>query len=208
MIKAKLGHQLDAWLLKLFPFVVRLPLHPNLFTVIGTVVSLGAALAFALGHFPAGALLLLGGGFFDLVDGVVARQRGTASAFGAFLDSTLDRLVDMAVLVGLMMFYSGRGEASSVLLAGVALMASVMTSYAKARVEEFVPSMSGGLLERGERIALLALGGLTGWMVPVLWILAVFGSFTVVQRFSIAHRTLAETDRAASAATRSAGESS
>jgi CDP-diacylglycerol---glycerol-3-phosphate 3-phosphatidyltransferase len=205
VIKAKLGHRLDAWLLKLFPFVVRWPLHPNLFTVIGTAVSLGAAVGFSLGHFRAGAVLLLAGGFFDLVDGVVARQRGSTSAFGAFLDSTLDRLVDMAVLLGLMMFYSGLGQAETVLLAGVALIASVMTSYAKARVEEFVPSMSGGLLERGERIVLLALGGLTGWMVPVLWILAVFGSFTVAQRFWIAHRTLAATDRAAA---RSAGEPS
>lgn len=198
MIKAKFGDQLDAWLLRVLPFLKHWPLPANLCTVIGTAISVGGAVAFAFGAFVTGAILLLAGGFFDLTDGVIARQRGTASDFGAFLDSTLDRLVDMTLLVGLMIFYARGYEPGLVLLAGSALIVSVMTSYAKARVEEFVPVPSGGLIERGERIGLIALGAVTGWMVVALWVIVIFGSYTVGQRFLIAYRALSHQNPAAS----------
>jgi phosphatidylglycerophosphate synthase len=191
VIKSKLGDRLESLLPVVFPFLFWRRLPPNALTVIGTLVSVGAALAFARGALLAGALLLLGGGFFDLVDGVVARRQGTTTRFGAFLDSTLDRLVDMAVFVGLMVHYADIGRPALVTLSGVGLIAGVMTSYAKARAEQLGPPIHVGVLERGERVVLLALGGLTGWMVPVLWLLAIGGGITVVQRFARAHRELA-----------------
>jgi CDP-diacylglycerol--glycerol-3-phosphate 3-phosphatidyltransferase len=194
MIKAKLGDRLDAWLQALLPFLFRHPLSPNLLTVLGTLVSLGAAAGFAFGQFRWAGVLILAGGFFDLVDGVIARHQGTASTFGAFLDSTLDRLVDMGILLGIVMHYAGRGEPGLVLLAGYALVATVLVSYTKARAELFVPVLEGGLLERGERIGLLAAGAILGFMVPALWIVAVGATITVVQRFALAYREMAELD--------------
>jgi CDP-diacylglycerol---glycerol-3-phosphate 3-phosphatidyltransferase len=194
MIKAKLGDRLDAWLQALLPFLFRLRLNPNLLTVLGTLVSLGAAVGFAFGRFRWAGVLILAGGFFDLVDGVIARHHGTASTFGAFLDSTLDRLVDMGILLGIVMHYAGKGEPGLVLLAGYALVATVLVSYAKARAELFVPVLEGGLFERGERIGLLAAGAILGFMVPALWIVAVGATITVVQRFSLAYREMAELD--------------
>ena len=190
MIKARFGDRLDGWLEVALPFLFRRPVNPNVLTVIGTLVSVGSGAAFALGYFGWGAVLILVGGAFDLVDGVIARHHKIATAFGAFLDSTLDRLADMAILLGVMLHYAARGDAGTVLLGGVALMASVMTSYAKARAEQFLPSFGGGLLERGERLTILGLGAVSGYMLPALWILAVAGSATVAYRFAVAHREM------------------
>jgi len=190
VIKQRLGARLDAWLKAAFPFLFQRPVDPNVLTVCGTLVSLGAGVAFGLGEFVWGGGLVLVGGAFDLVDGVIARHHGSSSAFGAFLDSTLDRLVDMAILVGLMVHYASLGEPRSVLLAGWCLAASIIVSYAKARAEHWVPGLEGGVLERGERIGLLAAGGILGWMVPVLWVIGVLGTFTAVQRVMGAWRLM------------------
>lgn len=204
MLKDRLGDRLETWALRLFPFLFWGKLPPTALTVTGTTICLGAAVAFARGAFGWGGFLLLLGGFFDLVDGIVARRLGLTTRLGAFLDSTLDRLVDMAVLVGLMVHYAAAGDPSSVLLAGIALITSVMTSYARARAESLGPAVQVGVLERGERTLLVALGGLTGWMVIMLWVLAVGGLITVAQRFERACRELARRD--AAEANGSAGE--
>lgn len=198
MIKAKFGDRLDGWITAAFPFLLRHPVNPNALTVIGTLISLGSATAFAFGRFGLGAWLILAGGIFDLVDGVVARRHGTATPFGAFLDSTMDRLADMAILLGVMLHFAGRGDAGTVLLAGIALIAAVLTSYAKARAEQWVRSFEGGLLERGERLFVLGVGAVSGYLVAALWILAVLGTATVVYRFSLAYRELARLEAASS----------
>jgi phosphatidylglycerophosphate synthase len=190
VIKEKLGQHLDGWIHSAFPFLFRRPIDPNLLTLVGTVVSLAAACAFATGHLRAGALLMLAGGFFDLVDGVVARHFGTSSRFGAFLDSTLDRFADMVLAVGLVVHYGLQSQPVPQALAAVVLVASVLTSYAKARAELMIPHLDGGLLERGERVGLLAVGGLFGVMVPVLWILAIGTTVTAGQRIAATYRAL------------------
>lgn len=198
MIKAKFGDRLDGWIVAAFPFLLRHSISPNLLTVIGTLISLGSATAFAFGRFALGGWLIAAGGLFDLVDGVVARRHGTATAFGAFLDSTMDRLADMAILLGVMIHFAARGDEGTVLLAGVALIAAVLTSYAKARAEQWVSSFEGGLLERGERLFVLAAGAVSGYLVAALWILAVLGTGTVVYRFALAYRELARLETASS----------
>lgn len=190
MIKARLGGRLDAWLKAALPFLFRRPLDPNVLTVCGTLVSLGAAVAFGLGELVWGGVLVLAGGAFDLVDGVIARHNGSSSAFGAFLDSTLDRLVDLAIVIGLMVHYASRGEPEVVLLAGWGLAASIVVSYAKARAEHWLAHFEGGLLERGERIGLLAAGGILDLMVPVLWIIGAAGTYTAIQRVLLAWRLM------------------
>jgi CDP-diacylglycerol--glycerol-3-phosphate 3-phosphatidyltransferase len=194
VLKARLGRQLDVWIPRLLPFLFNRRLSPSVMTVTGALICLGAAAAFALGEFLVAGLLLWLGGAFDLLDGIVARLNGCESKVGAFLDSTLDRLVDMAVLVGLMIHYAVAGEPIWVALAGFVLITSVMTSYAKARAETLGPSIGKGIFERGERIVLLIVGGLSGWMVPILGVLAVGGLITAAQRFVQACRELARTD--------------
>lgn len=200
MIKEKLGSYLDDWIHATFPFLFRRAIDPNALTVLGTVVSLAAAWAFAEGQLRAGALVMLAGGFFDLVDGVVARHFGRSTSFGAFLDSTLDRVADVALPIGLLVHYGREGEPLPQLLAAVTLVSSVVTSYAKARAELMIPHLEGGILERGERVGILAAGGLFGWMVPALWVLAVGTTVTAGQRIVAAHRALGDLDTAAAAA--------
>jgi len=202
VIKAKLGTRLDAIVKAALPFLFRRPVNPNLLTVTGCLVSLVAAGAFARGWFATGGLLILAGGLFDLVDGVVAREHRISTRFGAFLDSTLDRLVDMALLIGVAMYYALRGEPGHVLLAGSALASSVLVSYAQARAELVVAEFRVGILERAERVLILAAGALSGFMVPALWIVAVGSTITVGQRFARAYQEMERIDQIERAALR------
>jgi len=202
VIKEKLGARLDGWIHAAFPFLFARAVDPNLLTVVGTLVSIGAAYAFASGQLVVGGVVMLLGGFFDLVDGVVARHWGTSTSFGAFLDSTLDRLVDMALMLGLVMYYASQGDRVAEVLAAIVLVASILTSYAKARAELSIAHLPGGLLERGERFGILAAGALFGVMVPALWVLAIGTTLTAGQRMLAAHREMQLVDSLA----RDAGE--
>lgn len=195
MIKEKLGHRIDGVIHTLFPFLFLRPINPDLLTVVGMLVAGAAGLAFAEGAFPLAGCLLLAGGFFDLVDGVVARHFGIATRFGAFLDSSLDRVVDILVMLGLVVFYVRADSVLGVGLCGIVLVASVLTSYAKARAELVLDRMPGGLLERGERIGLLAIAALFDLVDPILWVLAVGTVVTVGQRFLYAYQEMARLDR-------------
>jgi phosphatidylglycerophosphate synthase len=194
LIKAKFGDRLDGWIKTALPFLFRRPVNPDLLTVTGTLVSLVAAAMFPFGWFLAGGILILAGGFFDLVDGVVARHHGISTRFGAFLDSTLDRVVDMGLFVGLAMWFAVEGEPGGVLLAGWALMATVMVSYAQAKAEQTLSDFKVGFFERGERIGVLALGALTGFVVPALWVVALGSTVTVAQRFARAYQEMGRLD--------------
>jgi len=195
VIKSLAGDRIDGWVRAALPFLFWRPLNPNALTVLGTVVSLGAAVTFASGHFVAGGVLILLGGVFDLVDGVVARYHGISTRFGAFLDSTLDRLVDMGILLGIAMYFAIADDPARVLLAGYAMVATVLVSYSKARAELVVASFRVGILERGERVGILAAGAIFGFLVPALWIIAVGSTITVIQRFARAHREMEALDR-------------
>ena len=143
MIKSKFGDRLDGWLRRLLPCLVRRRLNPNVLTVIGALICLVAAVAFSAGWIVTGGFLMLAGGAFDLLDGLVARSHGITTRFGAFLDSTLDRVVDMALLLGIAMHYVFEGEPGLVLLAGYVLATSVLVSYTQARAELVLPSFRG-----------------------------------------------------------------
>jgi phosphatidylglycerophosphate synthase len=194
VIKEKLGHRIDDWIHTLFPFLFWRPINPDVLTLVGTLVAGAAGMAFAGGEFPLAGWLLVAGGFFDLVDGVVARHFEIATRFGAFLDSSLDRVVDILVMLGLLVFYVREPSGVGVGLCAVTLVATVLTSYAKARAELVLDRMPGGLLERGERVGLLAAGAILGLIWPVLWVLAIGTVVTVGQRFLYAHREMARLD--------------
>jgi CDP-diacylglycerol--glycerol-3-phosphate 3-phosphatidyltransferase len=192
VIKARFGADLDGRIQRLFPFLFRYPIHPNWLSLVGLLISLAAGLAFAEGALRGGALLVLLGGFFDLVDGVVARHQGTSSAFGAFLDSSLDRVADMAILIGMLMHYAGTGQPALAWLAAFALLATVMVSYTKARAESVVPDFKGGLLERAERLLILVAGALLGVLPVALAAVALGSAITAGQRIALAHRRMSE----------------
>jgi len=195
VIKEKLGHRIDGWIHKLFPFLFWRPISPDVLTLLGTLIASASGLAFAQGDFVLAGLCLLGGGFFDLVDGVVARHFGISTRFGAFLDSSLDRVVDILAMVGLIVYCARADDVAGMSLCSVILVATVLTSYAKARAELIIERMPGGLLERGERVGLLAVGSIIGILWPILWILAIGTVVTAGQRFLYAHREMGRLDR-------------
>ncbi|HEX8853444.1 MAG TPA: CDP-alcohol phosphatidyltransferase family protein [Pyrinomonadaceae bacterium] len=181
-------------------------ISPNLLTVIGVAINVGAGLLFGLGQFFWAGLVLVVANLFDMLDGQVARLSGRVTRFGGFLDSSLDRLSDMVVFVGLMVFYARDTEFHSTLnvfLAGAAMMGSVMVSYASARAESLIPKCDVGFLRRPERVVLLIIGGLSthpgsaspfaNRMPAVLWILAVGSYWTFAYRM---YHTWREVNRA------------
>lgn len=190
MLKSRFGFDFDATIRRALPFLFHPRIHPNVLTLLGTAISLAAAADFAGGELRRGAVLAAAGGILDLADGVVARAQGRASRFGAFLDSSLDRLADMALLLGLAFHYT-RGERPLVAgLAAAALVGSVMTSYTKARAEFWLHDFKGGLLERAERVVILIAGGVLGWMPAALALVAAGSVVTAIQRIWLAYRRL------------------
>src|SRR5256885_10465854 len=171
------------WLLdRIVGVIAATGINPNVLTFLGLVVNFGAAVMFAVGRFRTGALIIFFAGFLDMLDGQVARRQNRVTAFGAFYDSTLDRYADMALYMGMLVYYSVSGQIPYVVLAAVATAGSVMVSYARARAESLIPQCKVGFMERPERLVLLIIGGVFNRMGPVLWVIAVVSTITVIHR--------------------------
>lgn len=170
--------------------LARTPITPNAITVIGTLgVSAGALALFPVGELFAGTMVCTFFVLADMLDGALARVKGTSGPWGAFLDSTLDRVADASVFGGLMLWFMLGGH--SRLLAGVALfclVSGMLVSYAKARAEGLGYRCDVGIAERSERLLIgLVAAGLSGLGVPYvlaigLWSLAVLSAVTFGQR--------------------------
>ena len=129
------------WLLvRIVDLVAATGINPNTLTLLGLIVNFAAAVFFARGEFRVGALIIFFAAFLDMLDGQVARREQRVTAFGAFFDSTLDRYADMALYMGLLVFYAVNARSSYVVLAAVATAGSVMVSYSRARAESLIPS--------------------------------------------------------------------
>ena len=157
-------------------------IHPNVLTFIGLVINVYAAVLLASGRFLAAALVIIGAGIFDMVDGRVARATNQVTRFGAFFDSVLDRYSDLALLMGLLVYYGNINRPFYVVMTAVVMTTSVMISYTRSRAENVIPLCKVGFLERPERVVLLIIGGLFDHMAPVLWVIACIGTITVVHR--------------------------
>src|SRR5260370_2120557 len=131
----------------------------NFLTFLGLVVNFAAAAAFAVGHFRAGALIIFFAGFLDMLDGQVARRQNRVTAFGAFYDSTLDRYADIALYMGLLVYYSVSGRTPYVVVAAVATAGSVMVSYARARAGSLISLCKVWFMEPPETLVLLGFCG-------------------------------------------------
>ncbi|MBL8226825.1 MAG: CDP-alcohol phosphatidyltransferase family protein [Bryobacterales bacterium] len=157
-------------------------ISPNALTFIGLLINIGAAVLLAFGQFRWAGAVIIGAGIFDMVDGRVARETNQVTRFGGFFDSVLDRYSDLALLMGLLVYYASIGRNFYVVLTAVVMTASVMISYTRARAENTIPQCKVGFMERPERIVLVILGCLFERMAPVLWIIAVLGNLTVIHR--------------------------
>src|SRR6185503_10088853 len=127
---------------------VALRIHPNTLTLIGVIINVGAAWALGYGRFILAGVIMIIANIFDFIDGKVAHILHLQSPFGAFWDSTLDRFSDLALLTGLIFLYSRLGRSDYVLVASLALIFSIMTSYARARAESLVERCKVGFMER------------------------------------------------------------
>ena len=178
-------------------------ISPNVLTFMGLVINVIAAVLFGYANpdnqrrlFLYAGLVIIGAGIFDMVDGRVARATGQVTTFGAFFDSVIDRYSDVALFFGLLVYYARAGHFFYLIMVAFVMTTSVMVSYTRARAESLIGSCKVGFMERPERIVLVIIGALFNRMAPVLWVIAVLSTFTVIHRI---RHTYLET-RAADAA--------
>ena len=159
-----------------------LRVRPDTLTVLGWALSLGSAVLFGLGYVRVAGVVMLLGGLFDALDGAVARESNRMSAFGAFLDSTLDRLSEAAIFVGIVFFFAATARPYEALLAGAAMTFSLLTSYARARGEGLGIECKVGLLERAGRVVILSISSMVGLLTVGLGLVAAGALITTAQR--------------------------
>src|SRR5579883_1155988 len=157
-------------------------IHPNVLTFFGLVINIVAAWLFARGRFLDAGLVVIGAGLFDMVDGRVARATDRVTRFGGFFDSVLDRYSDLALFMGLLVYYASINRFFYIVLTAIVMTGSVMVSYTRARAENSIPKCKVGFLERPERVVLIIIGALFNRMAQVLWVIAVLSNLTVVHR--------------------------
>ena len=181
-------------------WLIRRGVHPNTITIVGTICSCTGGIIYGTGHIRTGGIFLGLTALFDVLDGTVARRTNRSSTFGAFLDSTLDRLADGAVLGGLAVFYALSPVHHSVPMVVVCLaglIGSFLTSYTRARAEALGIDAKVGMLQRPERVVLLSAPqglfglALNGWVLAIIIIiLTITAWITVVQRMArVYHET-------------------
>ncbi|MEO6527422.1 MAG: phosphatidylinositol phosphate synthase [Gemmatimonadaceae bacterium] len=187
-------------------WLVKRGVHPNTITVIGTACTVVGGIIYGTGHIRTGGWFLGVTALFDVLDGTVARRSNKSSAFGAFLDSTLDRLADGFVLGGLAVFYATsrpHGSVPLMIIALLGLIGAFLTSYTRARAESLGLDAKVGLLQRPERVVLLsapqAFFGLVfnGWVLAIITVILTLTAWiTVVQRVAYVYTATTRADEA------------
>ena len=161
---------------------VALRIHPNVLTLVGVIINLGAAWALGMRRFTLAGFVMIVANIFDFIDGKVAHELHLESRFGAFWDSTLDRFSDLALFTGLIYLYSTLDRTDYVMIAAITLIFTIMTSYARARAECLIEKCKVGFMERPERIVLFMIGAFTNRMAGVLWVILVLSVLAVANR--------------------------
>jgi CDP-diacylglycerol---glycerol-3-phosphate 3-phosphatidyltransferase len=173
-------------------------ISPNVLTFIGLVINIIAAVLFGYANssnyhrmFLYAGLVIIGAGIFDMVDGRVARATNQVTTFGSFFDSVIDRYSDVALFFGLLVYYARANRFFYLILVAIVMVSSVMVSYTRARAESLIGSCKVGFMERPERIVLVIIGALFarwGAMAPVLWVLAVLSTITIIHRIAYTYQ--------------------
>ena len=182
-------------------------INPNVLTLMGLVVNTYAAFLFGYANgdnqrrmFLYAGLVIIGSGFFDLVDGRVARASNQVTRFGGFFDSIVDRYSDASLFFGLLVFYARGNRFFYVVLTALAMISAIMVSYARARAESLIGTCRVGFMERPGRLVLLIIGALFNEMAPALWVIAVLSTITVIHRIIYTWQRTREMDAPARAA--------
>lgn len=183
MISVKFGHSLDPLIIKIYRFFFKNHyINPNVFTVIGLVFAYLSCIYIAIGHNIIAGCALLISGFFDLLDGALARFSKRVTPFGGFLDSVLDRYSDLFILYGIAIFFLRRSEILWCIVTIIAIIGVAIIPYAKARAEAASIKCNTGILERPERIILLLVGMFFGILHYAIFAMALLSHVTVIQR--------------------------
>ncbi len=161
---------------------VALRIHPNVLTLVGVLINILAAWALGVRRFVLAGVVMICANIFDFIDGKVAHELKLESRFGAFWDSTLDRFSDLALFMGLIYLYSTLDRTDYVMIAGITLIFTIMTSYARARAECLIEKCKVGFMERPERIVLFMIGAFTNRFAGVLWVILSLSVLTVANR--------------------------
>lgn len=179
-------------------FLVRRRVSPNMITTIGTICSLTGAVVYALGHIRTAGIIIGVTALFDVLDGTVARRTGTSTVFGAFYDSTLDRVADGGVMAGLALFYASSPVYHNIYMVVVCLagiIGTFLVSYTRARAEALGIDAKVGLMQRPERVVLLSAPqaffglALDGWvLMAIVALLTVSAWMTAVQRINFVYK--------------------
>ena len=169
---------------------VALGIHPNVLTLIGVLINVGAAWALGRDHFLLAGVIMILANMFDFIDGKVAHITNTVSRFGAFWDSTLDRFSDIALFLGPIYLYASLRRTDYVMVTALAMMFSIMTSYARARAESLIDKCKVGFMERPERIVLFMIGAFTNRMAAVMWVILILSIVTVANRIHYTYLAL------------------
>jgi CDP-diacylglycerol--glycerol-3-phosphate 3-phosphatidyltransferase len=160
----------------------RLGLMPNTVTILGLVGNVIGAYLIARGYMTAGGIVMLLMGPVDALDGTMARLRGMAGKFGAFVDSVTDRYSELVIFAGLLYYFVGQGDQTAILLVYFSAAGSVLVSYIRSRGQSLSWDTKVGILTRMERYLVLAPAIILNYPVVGLWIIAVFSNLTAIQR--------------------------
>lgn len=171
---------------------VSLRISPNILTLVGVLINVGAAWELAHGHFVSAGVWMTVANIFDYIDGKVAHELEMVTRFGAFLDSVMDRFSDITLFIGLIALYNrvGTGRGDYVLVTSLAMMFAVMTSYTRARAESLIEKCKVGFMERPERIVLFMVGAFTNRMAAVIWVTLILSIVSVLDRIYLTWREL------------------
>jgi CDP-diacylglycerol--glycerol-3-phosphate 3-phosphatidyltransferase len=178
---------------------VKYRIHPNVLTLIGVLINFAAAWALAVGRFVLAGFVMIIANIFDFIDGKVARELQMESEFGGFWDSVMDRFSDISLFIGLIYLYSTLGRTDYVMIAALAMMFAILTSYTRARAESLVDKCKVGFMERPERIVLFMIGAFSNRMAAVLWVIGVLSMASVFDRIFYTWRELGHTKSRAAA---------
>jgi CDP-diacylglycerol--glycerol-3-phosphate 3-phosphatidyltransferase len=187
---AAVGKACGAVLYKIVDGLALTRISPNALTFIGLLINVAAACFFGFASadndqgamFRYAGFVIIGAGIFDMVDGRVARATNQVTQFGGFFDSVMDRYSDVALFFGLLVYYARANRFFYVALVAFVMTSSLMVSYTRARAENMIKQCKVGFMERPERIVLVIIGALWNVMAPVLWVLAILSTITVIHR--------------------------
>jgi CDP-diacylglycerol--glycerol-3-phosphate 3-phosphatidyltransferase len=165
-------------------------LKPDSLTIIGFILALGGAAVLAYGNLLAAAIIILIASVFDMLDGALARRINKVTKRGGFLDSSLDRLSEGAILIGIIAYFYAQEMVWGVVITAIALALSQVVSYLRAKAEVYGIDKVTGIFTRPERIVVLVLGLLINQLFIAILIIAIFSAVTTTQRMRLVLKEL------------------